>query len=171
MKTAHVKHNSGNNEWYTPLTYIDAARKVMGGIDLDPASSDIANQTIKATKYYTAQNDGLIQKWDGRIWMNPPYAQPLIYQFCKKLTEEFGNTVTEACVLVNNATETKWFHTLLQKANAVCFPLSRIKFMNKEGNASATPLQGQAVLYFGEHIELFHNVFNNFGIILYTGVK
>ncbi len=51
-KKPHLSQNSGNNEWYTPNYIIDAARKTMGSIDLDPASSAIANQTVMAKKYY-----------------------------------------------------------------------------------------------------------------------
>ena len=52
----HVANNSGENEWYTPIDYINDAREVMGSIDVDPASSDIANEIVKATQYFTSTN-------------------------------------------------------------------------------------------------------------------
>ena len=77
---AHVSHNSGEIEWYTPPDLIEAARDCMGGIDLDPASSDEAQQAVKGTRFFSVTDDGLSQPWDGRVWLNPPYAQPVINQ-------------------------------------------------------------------------------------------
>jgi len=61
----HVSKNSGENEWYTPVQFIDAARLVMGSIDLDPASSERANETVQATTFYTKEDDGLSKTWCG----------------------------------------------------------------------------------------------------------
>lgn len=164
----HVSFNSGNNEWYTPSKYIEAARKVMGEIDLDPASSDIANKIVEAGVYYTLEENGLGKEWFGRVWMNPPYSGDLISDFCEKLCIHFyHNEITEAIVLVNNATETIWFQGMLNWASAVCFPKGRVKFIDVEGNPTGAPLQGQAILYFGDNKELFKEVFEGFGRVLY----
>jgi len=159
----HVANNSGNDEWYTPQEYIDAARSVMGDIDLDPASSDVANKVVGAKTYYTAEDDGLSKDWHGRVWMNPPYAADLIPRFVDKLSMHYQHGgVDEAIVLVNNATETVWFNELVSVASAVIFPKSRVRFYMPDGKTGA-PLQGQAVLYLGRNPGFFMMAFSSFG--------
>src|SRR5260221_7395603 len=83
-----------SNEWFTPSRYIEAARLVMGSIDLDPASCSEANQTVKAKRYYSIDDNGLEQPWYGNIWLNPPYGRSANYVdsniglFTKKLLDE-----------------------------------------------------------------------------------
>lgn len=169
VKKAHVANNSGNNEWYTPAVFVEAARDVLGGFDLDPATSEIANATVKADRIFTAEDDGLSQEWPiGSIWMNPPYAQPLMGQFASKFAAEIRRGST-GIVLVNNATETGWFQEMAEVCSAICFPKTRIRFVDPQGNASGAPLQGQAILYFGPDGEGFAAAFHQFGFVVRHG--
>ncbi len=168
LAKAHVSQNTGDNEWYTPKEYITSAEWVLRGIDLDPASTSEANEIVKAHVYYTADANGLDQEWHGRVWMNPPYASGLIDKFSQKLIEQLqkGN-VTEAIVLVNNATDTKWLQLMLEWCNAICFPQGRIHFWSRT-KETASPLQGQAILYFGEGNLRFKDEFKQFGEVFYS---
>lgn len=160
-KNVHVAENSGDNEWYTPPEYIEAARKVMGSIDLDPASSDIANRMVGAKQYFTKTNTGLNKPWVGNVFMNPPYASDLVKQFSSKFAREVGN-IKRGIVLVNNATETAWFRELIDCASAVVFTSGRVRFLDPQGNPGA-PLQGQAIIYSGDRPQVFLEEFKKFG--------
>ena len=159
----HVAHNSGENEWYTPAAIIEAARKAMGGIDLDPASSAKAQETVQAGTYFTIEDNGLAQEWTGRVWMNPPYSKELIGLFVEKLVQSKG--VMQACVLVNNATETRWGQSLIRESDAVCFLSSRVRFLTPKGLGGA-PLQGQMLFYFGDRAAHFSETLSQLGEVL-----
>ena len=163
---AHVAYNSGETEWYTPPEIIRLAKAVMGDIDLDPASSAEANMVVRAKRFYNFEDNGLEKPWAGRVWLNPPYAEGLVGTFTQKLTGHvLAGEVSEAIALVNNATETGWFQECLSVARGVCFPKGRVRFW-QPGEAEGTPLQGQAVVYFGSRFSRFSSVFGGIGVTL-----
>jgi hypothetical protein len=171
-----VGNNSGQYEWFTPEAYLDAARAVLGAIDLDPASTAEANETVRAARFYTAADSGLADgnPWAGRVWLNPPYSHPEIDDFSERLCREWdAGTVTAALVLVNNGTETGWFQEMAKRSAAVCFPRGRL---GGEGGfwhpirGYASPLQGQAVLYLGDEVAAFVREFGRFGYVAQTRV-
>ena len=168
-KTApHIGENSGENEWYTPAAIIEAARNVMGGIDLDPATSEIAQRTVQAAACYTREDDGLVREWHGRIWLNPPYEKGLIDKFVMKIIHEYGSErLTQACVLVNNATETGWGQTLLANSNSVCFLAKRVRFLSPDGEKGA-PLQGQMLAGINVDADDFRAEFETLGVVFHV---
>jgi ParB family chromosome partitioning protein len=170
VASPHVSHNNGDNEWYTPKLFIDAARAAMGPIDLDPASTAVANEIVGAEKFYTVDDDGLSKTWHGNVWLNPPYAQPLIAQFSETICKRYAaKEINRACVLVNNATETVWFQRMLELASAVCFVRGRVKFLDVQGEPTGMPLQGQAVIYLGEDPSRFAISFGELGHVTWNG--
>lgn len=69
-----VMTTSKSHEWYTPANIVERVRAFYGGrIDLDPATCEVAQETVKATHHYTVEDDGLRQPWHGNVWCNPPY--------------------------------------------------------------------------------------------------
>lgn len=164
-KHNHRAQGTGENEWYTPPEYLDAAREVMGGIDLDPASSAIAQQVVGAARFFTRDDDGLTKPWRGRVWLNPPYSQPDIAHFCSKLvTEVAAGAVEQAILLTHNYTDTAWFHEAESMAAAICFTRGRIKFVSSDGEVCA-PTQGQAFFYYGKEENAFRSIFGEFGFV------
>jgi hypothetical protein len=154
-----------NGEWYTPVDYIEAARQVLGEIDLDPASCDLAQQTVRARRYFTLADNGLQRPWQGRIWLNPPYRQPAIGQFVAKLCEEWqAGKVTAAILLTNPFTSDIWFHQAEALAARLCFTKARIHFTNPEGEKN-TPTHGNCFFYFGLQPEIFTRIFRQFGFV------
>jgi len=158
----HVSNNSGENEWHTPPFIIETAKSVMGNIDLDPASSRLANEIVGAKEFYTIEDDGIKKDWHGKVWLNPPYSQPDISNFAKAVTHK---KYDEIMILVNNATETDWFRMMADISKVICFINKRVKFIDRDGNPGA-PLQGQAIMYKGSNIDGFIKKFKENGLCM-----
>ena len=161
LHTSQKRH-----EWYTPGEYIEAARDVMGGIDLDPASCDIAQATVQADRFFSKEQDGLVQPWHGRIWLNPPFEAAVIAPFVAKLIADFqAGVVEQAVILTDAATDTRWFHDLANTARIVCFTKGRITFTSPLTDSQA-PQRGQAFTYLGDRPDAFAARFKDFGLVV-----
>jgi ParB family chromosome partitioning protein len=160
-----------SNEWYTPSYIIEAAREIMGSIDLDPASCNAANQIVKATTFYTEQEDGLSRPWFGNVWCNPPFTAmtscPMpMFTWGRKLVEEYQKGhVEQAILLVMACIKQKWFHTLWSMEDyPVCFSRKRIYF-HRPGGALQELRESTCLIYLGPNQQKFIDVFSQFGTI------
>lgn len=165
----------GSMEYYTPPIYVDAAREVMGCIDLDPASCETAQEWIKATQFFTEADNGLEQDWHGRVWLNPPYSktngesnQAL---WSNRLVNEYKQgKVVEAILLVKAALGYNWFEDLWYEW-PVCFARERLSFIKSDGSSDGKSKQGTAFLYLGENVNKFKEVFSQFGRVILPEVE
>ena len=177
-----ARHSCDSPEWYTPAVFVEAARELMGGIDLDPASDEGANRIVKAARYFSEQEDGLLQPWFGRVFLNPPGG--LVDEFWKYLTEEFVIGRVEQAVWIGYSLEQL---QTLQQALAVftpmdkpiCVTAKRIAFVENEAkraariqkllaagkspNAKSSPSHSNYITYLGSNVEGFERAFLKFG--------
>jgi hypothetical protein len=160
--------SSQNDSWRTPARYIEAARLVMGAIDLDPASSEEANQVVKAFNYFDKELDGLDQLWYGRLYCNPPYGKSaegksMQGQFAAKLVAEYeAGNVEEAILLVNLYFGYEWFAPL--RSRPMCLVDHRIAFAHPDTGEEGDEAKASSVfVYFGKSPAKFYRVFSEFG--------
>jgi ParB family chromosome partitioning protein len=160
-----INQTSGGFEYYTPGDIVAAARQVMGRIDLDPASSAIANQTVQATHYYTIDDDGLAQKWYGTVWMNHPFSRANNPKWIEKLRTEYElGDVEQACSICFAATSESWFQPLYDYA--MCFLAPRTNYYLPDGTLKPDVTKGSVVTYMGRNVYGFIQAFKSFGRVM-----
>lgn len=163
-----------SNEWYTPARYIEAARRVMGGIDLDPASCELANRTVKAMRYYTKEQNGLLLPWYGNVWLNPPYGlvTPGLRGSTKSLQRNFAielhkryqmQEIAQAILLLLGASLCMpWFIPFWEYP--ICVVRQRIEFTLADGTQGHNGY-GNCFIYLGPHEQKFIDIFSEFGTV------
>jgi hypothetical protein len=176
-----ARHTCDSPEWYTPAPFVEAARVVMGGIDLDPASHEEANHTVKAARFFTEADDGLDQAWSGRVFLNPPGG--LVPDFWRVLMSEFFNKQIEQAIWIGYSLEQ--LQTLQLQSNStplhfpMCVPSRRIAFVENEAkkaeriakliamgrsqNQKSQPSHANYITYLGPNILAFVKIFGGFG--------
>lgn len=133
----NVHFSSETDNWATPQEFFDKLNSVFE-FTLDPCASA---KNAKAPKYYTAEDDGLAQNWDGeRVFMNPPYGRG-IGDWVKKASETKGLVVC----LVPARTDTKWWHNYVAGGGAdIHFLAGRLKF---GGSKNSAPFPSAVLVY------------------------
>lgn len=133
MTDYHQTHwSSESDEWATPPELLRPLDHAVGGFDLDPCSG--AEERSIATETYTEEDDGLAQRWHGRVWMNPPYSDVADWME-KAHLEALGDDVELVVTLVPARTSTQWYHNWATEAAALCFLEGRLSFSDADNSA------------------------------------
>lgn len=154
------------DDFYTNQIVIDAAREVLGEIDLDPASHSIANEVVKAKKIFTMHDNGLNHPWHGRVWLNPPFSQ--WQEWIPKILSEWRSGRVDAmCILsANRTTSARYFEPIKSTCVSSCSFNGRIPFWG--GLATSSPDDGHTVYFFGSNVLKFYDVFSTLGTVSLT---
>jgi len=178
-----ARHSMDTPEWYTPANYVEAARSCMGSIDLDPASHEEANRTVKAMLFYTEAEDGLARSWYGNVFVNPPGGKVAAFwdHFCRQAMHGMTQGVWIGYSLEQLQT-LQGVTTAWPLDFSFCIPSRRIAFVENEAkrderfaklraagkkpNEKSSPSHGNYIVYFGYRKEAFRDAFSQFGKVV-----
>jgi phage N-6-adenine-methyltransferase len=133
-----VYHRSLTIEWGTPQDFFDRLDAEFG------FTLDVAAQpgNAKCARYFTPEDDGLSQPWEGVCWMNPPYGRT-IGDWVVKAYESAQAGAIVVCLLPVR-TDTKWWQSYVVRAAEVRFVAGRITFA---GAANPAPFPNAVVIF------------------------
>jgi hypothetical protein len=117
--------SSASDNWPTPKWVVDQAKREFGPFDLDPATNP--DNPVGTPVWYTSVEDGLAQRWKGRVWLNPPYGRT-IGQWMDKARAEVasGNAELVVC-LVPVRVDARWW----QRNVVLAAPKPLVRFWPK----------------------------------------
>lgn len=176
-------HSSKTDQWFTPQIVIDKARTVLGGIDLDPASSEVANVRVGASRIITAEEDGLVTEWSaGSVFLNPPGGRApgipsLPTAFWKKLMRvRDSGKLTHAIYIAYSLEQMQTTqHAGLGVLHfPFCVPSQRMRFVKPDGSPGDSPTHSNAIVYVPgtrNESELFLETFSDVGATVWPRVR
>lgn len=124
------------DEWLTPPGILRA----LGPFDLDPCAP-IVRPWDMAKAHYTVADNGLLQPWHGRVWLNPPYGLEA-REWLNRLAGH-GNGIA----LIFARTETDmFFEEVWNRADAVLFVRGRLYFHHVDGTRAGANSGAPSVL-------------------------
>ncbi len=178
-----VQHSSKHSNWITPSYIIKMVTEVLGEIELDPASDNIANEIVQAKKYYTQKDDSLnMKKWCSTpktIYLNPPGGkvnnQSLSALYWGKLMQHLEAGLVKHAIYMGFSLEqlrvTQNYHKHSIPDFPVCIPRQRIKFLDPTMNGRERPSHANVIVYIPGRISrtiVFRDVFEDIGKTMTT---
>lgn len=153
-----INQSSGATSYGTPGMILDAAREVMNGIELDPASAAWANGRICADHYYTVDDDGLSHRWLAQtVWLNHPFGKDN-RKWIEKLIGDFKiGYFEQACCITYACTSEAWFKPL--QAYPQCYLSPRTNYYLPDGTLTKGAPKGSVVTYLGPNVGKFYRTF------------
>jgi len=161
-----INQTSGSVEYYTPSPIIEAARRTMGSISLDPASCHAANQPVKATRYFTIADNGLARDWIAdTLWMNHPFSRQYNAAWIRKLIHEhMSGRIQQACCITFASTSEAWFRPLFDFPQ--CYLSPRTNYIGTNGRPVRGVSKGSVVTYLGPNVDSFAREFSQLGNVM-----
>ena len=124
-----VMFSSKDQTWSTPISLFNRLNKEFN-FTLDPCCLP---DSAKCQKYFTPEDNGLIQDWSNDIvFMNPPYND--MYRWVEKAYNESQKGATVVC-LIPARTDTKYWYDFCMRASEIRFIKGRLKFGNSDNSA------------------------------------
>ena len=155
-QSQQIMFSSDSSEWQTPHAFYDKLDRTFS-FDLDPCATPL---TAKCEKYFTPEENGLLQDWSGhRVFMNPPYGRG-VDKWLKKAFEESATPHTTVVCLIPARTDTKYWHKYCMKADEIYFVKGRLKFVQQQVTdttittcCNAAPFPSAVVVFRGPPVE------------------
>ena len=131
MKNLAPMMSSKDMTWSTPQEFFDTLN-VEYNFTLDPCATP---ETAKCTKFFTEEDDGLLQDWGGHtVFCNPPFGTA-IKHWVKKCSDEAKKPDTTVVMLIPARTDTIYFHEYIYHKAEITFVKGRLKFGNAKNSA------------------------------------
>lgn len=189
INTANAQHLSKSAEWYTPGYVTDAAKAVLGQIDLDPFSSEKANDTVGALWYYDQEADGLSSSWQHpyrpyvpmTLFINPPggkhkgVSMPRL-AWNKLQMALFEGTVKHAIWIAYSIEQLQQLQKPVETSIGkypMCIIDHRLRFI-QDGKPMSSPTHGNAAVYIPGTLDEsvnFEYIFSQFGQVYLPGKR
>lgn len=174
-----------DTEYFTPPFILNRVHSFLGGIELDPASSEQANQTVRANRFFTKEMNAMEQEWKAyTVWMNHPFGRAQarcrclcdqnhvhhsfdlhgnkvwVNRFVKEFMDgnfQHGICITYAC------TSEAWFQPLMKYPQ--CFLSPRTNYLLPDGTVKKGVTKGSVLTYLGSDWHGFRESFKDLGAV------